>query len=532
MAMPIQRKLREEAPIAPTALPPAPPPTGGEPLPDDLRRDMERAFGHDLSDIRIHRSDAAIAIGARAFAQGNHLHFAPGEYDPSSQQGRKLIGHEIAHVIQQREGRVPSVVGSPIVDDPALERAADDAAARATRGEPAHPSRSRTSLAPEAARPELPRPPVFRDELRNPPRAQIAEMLADPALEASLPQIVPSLKVSDVLPSLQMEGLAALLIPHLSPAQCKLLGPELAPLLGPHLPRCWGQLAHLPLETVVLVAPETFAQLPASVLRTMPPDHQRYLAPFVKRVRNVDHADHELALCEALCQILHLYSHKVLDPEHIPSVTQLRALGELTAKAQHLRWLVDAAMNPAVKLVQVGSLKLTALIVELRRVGLRELANELSHYYQSQKQHRAFRYGADGIAYTADHVIGMRHQRVTEAGALAASLRDAVLRHASLRDNPDAITPGMPETEHDRHRLIGHPIPSARYLPMLSLDLDLALPRHQTQQALESVMHDQLGAPRLGVTIEEVRVRWSNGAFATYRRQHNAKYRPASSRLS
>ncbi|MBK9034966.1 MAG: DUF4157 domain-containing protein [Myxococcales bacterium] len=53
---------------------------------------------------------------------------APGQYDPESQAGRELIGHELAHVVQQRQGRVAvtsQVRGIAINDAPGLEQEAD-----------------------------------------------------------------------------------------------------------------------------------------------------------------------------------------------------------------------------------------------------------------------------------------------------------------------------------------------------------------------------------------------------------------------
>lgn len=77
-------------------------------------------------------------MGAKAYAQGSDLHFAPGEYAPESQQGRELIGHELAHVVQQAEGRTSSTIqgkGGQLQDDPGLEQEADEKGARAARGE-------------------------------------------------------------------------------------------------------------------------------------------------------------------------------------------------------------------------------------------------------------------------------------------------------------------------------------------------------------------------------------------------------------
>lgn len=114
----------------------ASPPTG---LPEAARRRLEHGFGMDLSSVRVHPdSPAASAIGAEAFAQGSEIHFAPGRYDASGGD-LHLLAHEVAHVVQQADGRVaaPQAKGVPINDDASLEGEADAAAARVVAGEAA-----------------------------------------------------------------------------------------------------------------------------------------------------------------------------------------------------------------------------------------------------------------------------------------------------------------------------------------------------------------------------------------------------------
>jgi len=76
----------------------------GQPLSDNLRQYFEPRFGIDFSHVRLHRdSDAAqyaSSINARAFTYGNHIGFASNEY-ASSEGGKKLLAHELTHVIQQ-----------------------------------------------------------------------------------------------------------------------------------------------------------------------------------------------------------------------------------------------------------------------------------------------------------------------------------------------------------------------------------------------------------------------------------------------
>jgi hypothetical protein len=133
----VQRKAAGAATAAPgEALASAGP---GAPLPAATRSKMEGSFGADFASVRVHQGDAAPALGAQAFADGESVHFAPGRYQPGSQSGDALIGHELAHVVQQREGRVASPQGkdAAVVDDSALEAEADRMGEAAAAGQPA-----------------------------------------------------------------------------------------------------------------------------------------------------------------------------------------------------------------------------------------------------------------------------------------------------------------------------------------------------------------------------------------------------------
>lgn len=101
--------------------------TGGWLLPRDVQAKMEKAFGTSFSDVRIHVGPEASAIGAIAFTWGSDLHFAPGHYNPHTPHGQFLLGHELAHVVQQRAGRVANPFGDgvAVVQDQLLEAEAD-----------------------------------------------------------------------------------------------------------------------------------------------------------------------------------------------------------------------------------------------------------------------------------------------------------------------------------------------------------------------------------------------------------------------
>ncbi len=109
---------------------------GGSPLPSLVRTKMERALGTDLSRVRIHQGEEAESVGALAYTRGTDLHFQRGAYDPTSSPGQRLLGHELAHVVQQSQGRVasPAGAGAPINDDPRLEAEAEAAGTRAASG--------------------------------------------------------------------------------------------------------------------------------------------------------------------------------------------------------------------------------------------------------------------------------------------------------------------------------------------------------------------------------------------------------------
>jgi hypothetical protein len=105
----------------------------GRPLPDAVRQKMEAFFKADFSSVRIFQGPQAQSIGAHAFTMGSDIHFAPGQFSPDTPRGQQLLGHELAHVLQQRQGRVrvPQGKGTVVVNDHGLEAEADRLGARA-----------------------------------------------------------------------------------------------------------------------------------------------------------------------------------------------------------------------------------------------------------------------------------------------------------------------------------------------------------------------------------------------------------------
>ncbi|PTL83705.1 DUF4157 domain-containing protein [Vitiosangium sp. GDMCC 1.1324] len=100
----------------------------GLPLPDPLRHAAERLFQTDLSQVRIIVSPLARRLGARAFTSGLKIYVDPSQYTPGTEQWLQLLGHELTHVVQQREGRVRNAhgYGVAVVRDEALEAEADE----------------------------------------------------------------------------------------------------------------------------------------------------------------------------------------------------------------------------------------------------------------------------------------------------------------------------------------------------------------------------------------------------------------------
>ncbi|MCU0288586.1 MAG: DUF4157 domain-containing protein, partial [Acidobacteria bacterium] len=98
-------------------------------IPEPIKKQMESTFQTDFSDVTVTpNSSRAPQLGALAYTQGNEIHFAPGMYNPHTSAGQRLLGHELTHVVQQREGRVRptgSISGKPLNDSTELENEAD-----------------------------------------------------------------------------------------------------------------------------------------------------------------------------------------------------------------------------------------------------------------------------------------------------------------------------------------------------------------------------------------------------------------------
>ncbi|WP_295795262.1 DUF4157 domain-containing protein [Mucilaginibacter sp.] len=88
--------------------------SGGAPLPVGTKRFMESAFQTDFSSVRVHTDSRAAemskGIQARAFTHGSDIYFNTGQFTPENAEGKRLLAHELTHVLQQQNGVAPSLL--------------------------------------------------------------------------------------------------------------------------------------------------------------------------------------------------------------------------------------------------------------------------------------------------------------------------------------------------------------------------------------------------------------------------------------
>jgi outer membrane protein OmpA-like peptidoglycan-associated protein len=110
--------------------------SAGQPLESSARAFMEPRFGRDLSHVRVHTGsqveESARDVHARAYTVGHDMVFAPGQYNPSSSEGRHLLAHELSHTIQQSGGDASALRREPA----APEQAAAPGPAACETGDP------------------------------------------------------------------------------------------------------------------------------------------------------------------------------------------------------------------------------------------------------------------------------------------------------------------------------------------------------------------------------------------------------------
>jgi hypothetical protein len=110
----------------------------GRPLDQATRYYFEPRFGADFSNVRVHdhaeAHRAAAGLGAQAFTFGRNIVFGEGQHSPGTDKGRRLLAHELTHVVQQAGAPAPTRPLSHPLDR--AEREADRVAAHVVAGEP------------------------------------------------------------------------------------------------------------------------------------------------------------------------------------------------------------------------------------------------------------------------------------------------------------------------------------------------------------------------------------------------------------
>lgn len=115
----------------------------GQPLDSATRASMDQRFGYDFSSVRVHSGAAAERsaqeVNAKAYTVGHNLVFGAAQFAPGTHGGRRLLAHELAHVVQQRAS-APSgdiSIGSPDSPEEAeADRAADQVVTATGQAEP------------------------------------------------------------------------------------------------------------------------------------------------------------------------------------------------------------------------------------------------------------------------------------------------------------------------------------------------------------------------------------------------------------
>jgi hypothetical protein len=98
----------------------------GQPLDPATRAFFEPRFGYDFSTVRVHTdmqaAQSAQTVHGLAYTVGQHLVFGAGQYAPSTQKGRQLLGHELVHVLQQGSGSQRIQRGGKLIELTPKER--------------------------------------------------------------------------------------------------------------------------------------------------------------------------------------------------------------------------------------------------------------------------------------------------------------------------------------------------------------------------------------------------------------------------
>jgi hypothetical protein len=157
----------------------------GQPLEEGLRGFMESRFGQDFSRVRVHAdaeaAASARAVNALAYTVGPDLVFGAGRYAPGSAEGRRLLAHELTHVVQQTGGGARAVAPADSActvrpADDGFEREADRMADAVVR--PGHPAAVPSVMPASAHAGALQRQPAAADGAAPAPQDKALRPLA------------------------------------------------------------------------------------------------------------------------------------------------------------------------------------------------------------------------------------------------------------------------------------------------------------------------------------------------------------------
>lgn len=98
----------------------------GRPLDPAVRASMEERFGHDFGRVRVHdgemAAESARSINALAYTNGTDIVFGAGQYRPATEEGRRLLAHELVHTLQGEDNvlqrKIEFTQPTPIPADP------------------------------------------------------------------------------------------------------------------------------------------------------------------------------------------------------------------------------------------------------------------------------------------------------------------------------------------------------------------------------------------------------------------------------
>jgi hypothetical protein len=139
----------------------------GKPLSRETREFMEDRFNINFDHVRVHSdskaADNALALNARAYTIGSDIIFGAAEYRPETQEGQRLLAHELVHVVQQTGQRLPS---RPRVNN-ALEKGIGKPAANRAASQEALPTRQSKTFGVIQRKPTAEKPVGERDQVAS-----------------------------------------------------------------------------------------------------------------------------------------------------------------------------------------------------------------------------------------------------------------------------------------------------------------------------------------------------------------------------